>query len=345
MFLKKVKDNTLSYYIQDYLDRYIRRERGLSERTYEAYNTAFQQLIKFLYQRLRNRNAKVSMDNFTAENIFAFLDDLENKGISVSTRNQRLYAIKSFCRYVRIKSPNRLYNIDQILDIEKKKARLPVIQYLSAHQLEMLLEMPNRSNKQGFHDLVLISVLADTGARVSELVSMLVCDVRLDKPAQIKVHGKGGKDRYVNISENTVKMLKILFKEENLRSPVNLNRNLFLNRCHEPLTRAGVAYILQKYTTKLHTKCPASFPKKLTPHCLRHTKAMLMLEAGQNLIYIRDTLGHSSIKTTEIYARVNSKQKQNALDAVNSKIKSTDITTVDYKNDKTARDWLINYCS
>ena len=99
--MKKVKDNTLSYYIQDYLDRYIRRERGLSERTYEAYNTAFQQLIEFLYQRLRNRNAKVSMDNFTAENILAFLDNLENEGISVSTRNQRLYAIKSFCRYVR----------------------------------------------------------------------------------------------------------------------------------------------------------------------------------------------------------------------------------------------------
>ena len=187
--------------------------------------------------------------------------------------------------------------------------------------------------------------MSDTGARVSEIINIKISDLTLTQPATILVHGKGNKDRYVTISQKTCDLLNLYLDKENLRSVVCAERNLFLNRSGQPFTRAGIAYILQKYTSQLHSEDPLSFPEKLTPHCLRHTKAMLMLDAGQNLVYIRDTLGHEHIKTTEIYARINSKQKQAALDAVNSKIRVPDTSNMDYKHDPTRRAWLRDYCS
>ena len=129
-----------------------------------------------------------------------------------------------------------------------------------------------------------------------------------------------------------------------MNSPVKSGDYLFVNRSGQQFTRAGIAYIVQKYTTLVHNENPMLFPAKLTPHCLRHTKAMLMLSAGQNLIYIRDVLGHSSIKTTEIYARISSKQQKEAIEAAQSQIKSPDTTNIDYRNDKDTLSWLNDYC-
>ena len=338
-------DETFSYYVQSFLDNYICGERGLSENTFISYEHTFAQLTEYLYSQLNNRKKKVTMADFNVENIIGFLDHLEQSGMSISTRNQRLATIKSFCKYVRFKSPRHLNNIEQILNISRKKEATPAIQYLSHKQLDMLLNKPDNSNYYGFKDLLLLTVMADTGARVSEVINIKISDIRLEKPGTILVHGKGNKDRYVNISSKTIDLLKLYLDKENLRSVVYADRNLFLNRSGKTFTRAGIAYILQKYTSQLHDEEPLSFPEKLTPHCLRHTKAMLMLEAGQNLVYIRDTLGHEHIKTTEIYARINSKQRQEAMDAVNSKINVPDTTNIDYKHDPDTRKWLQEYCS
>ena len=338
-------DETFSYYAESFLDHYVGGERGLSENTSISYDYTLGQLTEYMFEQLNNRNKKVTMADFTADNVVGFLDSLEEEGLSISTRNQRLAVIKSFCKYIRFKSPRHLHAIDQILDIPRKKGNVPAIQYLSANQLERLLGKPNSKNSYGFKDLLLLTVMSDTGARVSEILNIKISDIRLDKPATIQVHGKGNKDRYVTLSSKTVGLLNLYFDKEGLRSPIFSERNLFLNRSGKPLTRAGIAYVLQKYTTMLHDEDPSSFPEKLTPHCLRHTKAMLMLEAGQNLIYIRDTLGHEHIKTTEIYARIHNKQRQDAMDAVNAKVKAPDASNIDYKNDKAVRSWLHDYCS
>ena len=338
-------DESFSYYTESFLDHYIGGERGLSENTNISYDRALGQMAEFMFKQLKNRNKKVTMADFTAENVMKFLDHLESEGLSISTRNHRLAVIKSFCKYIRYKSPRHLHAIDQILAIPRKKGNEPVIQYLSCAQLERLLNKPDSNNYYGFKDLLLLTVMADTGARVSEIINIKISDIRLDTPGNILLHGKGNKDRYATISTNTALLLKLYFDKENLRSPVYAERNLFLNRSGKPFTRAGIAYILQKYVTMLHNENPASFPAKITPHCLRHTKAMLMLEAGQNLVYIRDTLGHEHVKTTEIYARISSKQKQNALDAVNAKIQVPDTNNIDYKNDSSIRSWLHDYCS
>lgn len=338
-------DETFSYYTSTFLDHYIGGERGLSHNTIISYERALGQMAEYLFIQLNNRNKKVTMADFTAENVVKFLDYLEKEGLSVSTRNQRLAVIKSFCKYIRFKSPRHLHSIEQILSIPSKKGKEPVVQYLTLGQLEKLLNKPNSNNYYGFKDLLLLTVMADTGARVSEIINIKISDIRLENPGSILLHGKGNKDRYASLSTKTIQLLNLYFDKENLRSPIYAERNLFLNRSSKPFTRAGIAYILQKYVTMLHNEDPTSFPERITPHCLRHTKAMLMLETGQNLVYIRDTLGHEHIKTTEIYARINSKQKQAALDAVNDKIKVPDASNIDYKNDRSLRSWLHDYCS
>lgn len=339
-----MKDKTLQYYVSRFLTVYLGGERGLSENTFVSYNYTFQLLIPFLHDKVKKAINKMSMEEFTSDNIKAFLTALEEKGCSISTRNQRLAAIKSFCRYVQLDSPQNLYNMQQILAIPSKKSEQPVIQYLTAEQLGLLLAKPNSSDKYGFKDLLILTLLSDTGARVSELINIRVSDVRLSAPAQILVHGKGNKNRYVPISSNTSKLLKLYFDNEGLWDPSQIGRFLFLNRSGRMFTRAGITYILQKYTSMLHEENPTNFPAKLTPHCLRHTKAMLMLQAGQNLIYIRDQLGHEHIKTTEVYARIDSKQRQDALKAASEQIKVPSQVSIEYKNNPSLLDWLNKYC-
>lgn len=339
-----MRDKNLQYYISNFLTSYLGGERGLSENTYISYEYTFKLLTPFLCDKLKKPINKISMTNFSVDNIKAFLAELEEKGCSASTRNQRLAAVKSFCRYVQMNSPQDLYNMQQILAIPSKKKETPIIQYLSAEQLKMLLSKPDSSTKYGFKDLLIITVLSDTGMRVSELINIRASDIRLHAPAQVLVHGKGNKTRYVPISEKTVKLLEVYFNNEELRNPVNSQRYLFLNRSGNRFTRAGITYIIQKYTTVLHSESPAEFPKKLTPHYLRHTKAMLMLQAGQNLIYIRDQLGHEHIKTTEIYARIDSKQRREALEEASNQVVLPDSTLIGYKNNVALLEWLTKYC-
>lgn len=340
----KNKEKNLQYYISYFLTVYLGGERGLSQNTFNSYNYTFKLLIPYLCAAVKKPVNKINTDEFTAETIKAFLANLEEKGCCVSTRNQRLAAIKSFCRYVQSDSPQYLYNMQQILSIPAKKNKKPSIEYLSKQQLERLLSKPDSSNKYGFKDLLILTILADTGARVSEFINIRVKDVRFDAPANIKVLGKGNKYRYIPIAHKTVKLLQIYFEKEKLKNPVYENRYLFVNRSGNRFTRAGIAYILQKYTALLHKEAPMDFPEKLTPHCLRHTKAMLLLETGQNLIYIRDLLGHEHMKTTEIYARIDSKQIRTALESIQTRIPVPESETISYKDNPELLSWLNQYC-
>ena len=339
-----MKDKNLQYYISYFLSTYISGERGLSYNTFLSYNYTFRQLAASFYETLKTPINKVAIDEFTPENIKDFLKSLEEHGCSAATRNQRLAAIKSFCKYVQMDSPKYLYNMQQILSIPSKREGTPVIQYLSAKQLEILLNRPDTSNRHGFKDLLLLTVLSDTGARVSEVINLKISDIRLDALPMILIHGKGNKNRWVPISDKTASLIRLYFDKENLTSPVYTERNLFLNRSGRPFTRAGIAYIIQKYVGAIHNEIPDEFPEKLTPHCLRHTRAMILLQAGQNLIYIRDLLGHEHIKTTEIYARINSKQIQDAINAMQEQISVPDHSIISYQDNPGLLGWLKEYC-
>lgn len=339
-----MKNKNLQYYVSSFLTTYLGGERGLSGNTSISYSKAFQLLIPYLCDKTGKPINKITMEDFNSHNIKCFLESLEVAGNSVSTRNQRLAAIKSFCRFVLQDDPQYMYSLQQILNLKAKKHESSELVYLSSVQLGWLLQKPDYTNRYGFKDLVMLTVLSDTGVRVSEFINIRVSDVRLEPPAQVLVHGKGGKTRWVPLSSRTTDLLKIFMEKEDLFNVVHQRQYLFLNRSGNQFTRAGVTYILQKYVTLVHEEHPLNFPEKLSPHCLRHTKAMMLLEMNQNLIYIRDILGHEHMKTTEIYARTDGTQIRKAVETASANVPTVDPTRIDYKGNKELLEWLVNYC-
>lgn len=193
--------------------------------------------------------------------------------------------------------------------------------YLSLEGLELLLSIPDTSSRQGRRDLVLLSLLYDTGARVQEIVDLCRVDVRIQFPATVRLSGKGGKVRIVPLSTDMSKLLQSYMEEQAKCGRAKENCPLFANRSGKKMTRAGVTYILRKHMDDARDRCPGILPERFSPHCLRHSKAMHLLQAGVNLVYIRDLLGHTDLRTTEIYARAETKAKREALEAA-SPIKS-----------------------
>lgn len=268
-----------------------------------------------------------------------FLQWLEDeRNCKAATRNQRLAAIHSFFSFLMVEEPQYIQQCQQVLSIPMKKADKPPLMYLPLDSIKGLLEQPDRTTTQCKRDAVLLSLLYDTGARVQELVDLRVCDVALNDTVTIILTGKGGKSRIVPVMKPTGELLKQYIEGAGLSSPVYSRNPLFTNRGNKPLTRAGVTYILKKYAGQAQAAGVKDISDEITPHWLRHSKAMHLLQSGANLVYIRDLLGHSDISTTEIYARADEKIKRKALmEAYNSPI-SDELPT--WKQDKDLLDWL-----
>jgi len=254
---------------------------------------------------------KIQLSSVKADLVCDFLDWLEDeRGCSISTRNQRLAAVHSFMRFVQSESPSLIQQCQKVLEIPFKKSPEPAMKYLTMDEMKVLLNQPDRSTSSGRRDLALLCLLYDTGARAQEIVDLSVRHARLNHPNSIQLMGKGRKTRLVPISANTAAILKNYLDEHRLTTPEKLDHPLFFNRQRQRMTRAGVTYVLQKYAQMVN-----SIPD-ISPHAIRHSKAMHLLQAGINIVYIRDFLGHSDLKTTEIYARADPKARQEALASV-----------------------------
>jgi site-specific recombinase XerD len=196
-----------------------------------------------------------------------------------------------------------------------KKAEHKAMNYLTIEAVTLLLQQPDTANTSGRRDLALISLMYDIGARVQEIIDLTPSCVRVDKPSTIKVIGKGNKARIIPMLDGQVKLLKEYMMENKLTDPRANLYPLFFNSKHEKLTRAGINYILLKYVGMAAKKNPTLFPTRISCHSLRHSKAMHLLQAGVNLVYIRDILGHVSVTTTEVYARADSRKKREAIES------------------------------
>jgi site-specific recombinase XerD len=203
--------------------------------------------------------------------------------------------------------------------------------------MKLLLEQPDKNKPKGRRDLTLISVLYDSGARVQELIDMRVCDVTLQAPAVITLTGKGSKTRRVPLMKNTASLLQNYLLENKLDKPWRNESPLFTNNQHHKLTRKGVTYIIAKYVESAR-KLSTLLPLKVNNHMLRHSKAMHLLQAGVNLIYIRDFLGHVDLKTTEIYARADTEMKRKAIENVYPDLIDSDLP--DWSKDQALLSWL-----
>jgi integrase/recombinase XerD len=207
-----------------------------------------------------------------------------------------------------------LYECQKILNIPmKRKASVPM-NYLSVDAMKVLLQQPDICTVKGRRDLALLSLMYDTGGRVQEVIDLKPSCLRLDKLSTIRISGKGNKTRIVPMLDEQVKLLKSYLEEHQLDKAYNNEHPLFFNSRREKLTRAGVNHILLKYADMAKKNSDVHLPDKISCHVLRHSKAMHLLQAGVNLVYIRDILGHVSVQTTEIYARADSRAKREAIE-------------------------------
>lgn len=327
----------LFYYISDFFTNYLEKEAGLSINTIRSYRDTFVLLINFMETKQCTSTKRLDIDNLSQECILSFLEWLETeRNCGISTRNQRLAAIKAFCRYLIRKDPVYGSFCQAILNIRVKKAAQAQIAYLTTDAIALLVKQPNIKSRHGARDTAMLSLLYETGCRVQELINLRIGDVVFKIPATVTLHGKGRKVRVVPISQSVASIVKAYLKNERSEDP---DQALFVNRNCEPLSRSGVSYILDKYAQTASRERPEFYPPKLHPHLLRHSKAMHLLECGVNLIYIRDFLGHSSVTTTEIYAKCNPELKRKYIELASTAI-DCEVDRYDESEKDTLLTWL-----
>lgn len=287
----------------------------MSYNTISSYKITFILFITFMEDRIKIKIEKLMLKDITKDYVAAFLDWLQSeRHSSDATRNVRLAALHSFFRYLQYEIPEYLNEWQRILSIKVKRAQKGTINYLTVDEIKLLLQQPDTSTRKGLRDLAMLCLLYDSAARVQEVIDLTPSMVRLNRPYTLKLIGKGNKARIVPLIEQEVVHLKCYMQNNKLlENNMNLHP-LFFNSRKEKLTRAGVHHILQSYAKMARDKNPKLIADKISCHSLRHSKAMHLLQAGVNLVYIRDILGHESVITTEIYARVDSKQKREAVE-------------------------------
>mgnify|MGYP000944742815 FL=1 len=332
--MNKITD--LAKYLTSFFTEYLSGIRNLSKNTIRAYRDTFRLLLVFYHEVYAIPPEKLVIKKMDDKTIIQYLDWLQKeRKCTNSTRNQRLAAIHTFFRYLQLQNPEKLLLCQKILLIPFKKVQKTIIQHLTTEQTKRLLEQPDVWKRGGRRDMVLLSVLYDSGARVQEICDLRVRDVRLESPALITLTGKGCKSRQVPLLGNTVNLLQNYMEEHGLHRNGKQNMPLFYNQRYAALTRGGITHILQKYADKI--KCP-DIQSKITPHILRHSKAVHLLQAGISIILIRDILGHVSVQTTEMYARVDMETKRKALENAYSNM--TPGNMPDWNQDENLLDFL-----
>ena len=307
--------------LRRFLTSYLAGIRGCSPATIASYRDTFRLLITWFRDERSVPPARLILDHLDAGTITAFLGWLqEERHNSVATRNQRLAAISSFATWMQTEDPARMPRWQDILAIPAKKQDRPAVRHLTVDQARLLLSAPDRSTRQGRRDATLLATLYDTGARVSEIAGLTVRDVRLQPPAMASLTGKGRKTRHVPLDGATVTLLAAYLQEHRLDQPGCDDHPVFFNQHRARLSRGGIAWVIRKYQDR--TGAPLLADAVISPHVLRHSKAMHLYEAGVPLPYIRDILGHVELATTDIYARASTEAKRKALEAA-----YTDIVT------------------
>ena len=305
-----MKNKNLNYYITKYFSDYLPLVLGVSKNTISSYRDTFVLLLKFIQIKNEVNINNISLSYLTNEIIEEFLIYLETEhNNSISTRNQRLAVIRSFCKYLKNRELSCFENCSNILSIPIKKAPKTSLSYFSVDEIEILVNMPNSKTKNGFRNYVLLLFMYETAARAQEIADLTLKQIHFKDYSYVILKGKGNKERNIPITEDLkevlIKYIKIFHIEDQ-------DDYIFKNKNNNKITTKGIEYILKKYIEEARIKYPNKFKDNFSNHSMRHSRAMHLLEAGVNLIYIRDILGHKSVITTEIYAKTNPliKEKQ-----------------------------------
>jgi integrase/recombinase XerD len=340
--VSKMPNPDFAKHLSKFLAVYLPGIKNVSRNTILSYRDSFKLLLIF-FEECRNRKPeKLSIAMLTETVILEFLDWLElRRGCCPRTRNQRLAAICSFMRYVQKEYPGNLQEIQKILAIPQKKSICKVIRFLSPDEISAILSAPDLSKKSGRRDAALLSLMYDSGARVQEIADLTVANVRTKPPAVVTLQGKGNKERCVPIMEKTARLLESYLSEFMKQALLQRGDSyLFLNHQKKQLGRKGIDWILKKYVKKSRESGAVLPDMPITCHVFRHSKAAHMLQAGIPLVYIRDFLGHSSVTTTEIYARLNDEIKRKAIESAYPELQTPEYPS--WLEDADLMTWLEN---
>jgi site-specific recombinase XerD len=296
--------------LQEFFQRRLLAERGASGHTIASYRDTFELLLRYAERRTRRAASALTLDDLDAPLVLAFLDHLETeRGNSARTRNLRLTAIRSFMHHASLRDPAALPVAQRVLAISPKRFDRPALDFLTREEVEALLDAPDRATWSGQRDAVLLAVLYNSGARVSELVRLRVADLLLDRASALHLRGKGRKERVVPLWKRTAKQLRVWLR----RIDRNPDAPVFPNRAGKPLTRSGVEQRLRVAVAKASARCPSLAARRISPHTLRHTTAMHLLQSGVDITVIALWLGHEDTATTHLYVEADLAMKEAAL--------------------------------
>ena len=296
--------------LRRYFYEYLVSQRDLSPQTIGSYRDTFRLLLAFVERRYRIKPDVVCVDDLDAPRVLAFLDDLERRRNNTArTRNARRAAIRSFLRYAAGVNPILLPVAQRVLAIPAKRFERATVGYLTQEQIQAIIDSPNTATFSAQRDRILLVLLYNTGARVSELAGLRIQDVSLETRMSVRIHGKGRKNRSVPLWRQTAKLLRIWLRQLNgtPESP------LLPNARGNPMTRSGIAHRLQVAVKQAAATHPSLRSMRISPHLIRHTTAMHLLQSGVDLSVIAMWLGHETTQTTHQYLDADLELKKRAL--------------------------------
>src|SRR5438105_4734890 len=334
--MKTELPNLLGAVIRDYFTDHLPRLRGTSPHTIHSYRDSIVLLLRFLSRQRKKPVTALDLTDLDPPGILAFLSHLEQERKNgVSTRNVRLSAIHAFFHFVASRNPEHLDLVQRVLCIPFKRARQRAIDYLEYEEIDAILKTINRTTPQGSRDYALLATMFNTGGRVQEIADLRACDLQLTKPFQVRLFGKGRKERYCPLWPQAAAVLRAFSKERDL--DLRSEARVFLNHRGGPLTRFGIRYILARRLHDAVHDLPNLRKKRLHPHCVRHSTAVALLKSGVDLSTISQYLGHSSPTTTNRYAKVDLEMKRRAISRVKPVARHSHTP---WSRDPTILDWL-----
>lgn len=332
---KNFMKDELGYYITKFFSDYLPMVKGVTKNTISSYRDTIVSLLEYMEKTKKLNINNLSTTDIDEKMIEEYLQYLETvRGNSISTRNQRLAGIHSFYHYLQKRELSCFDLCSRILSIPNKKAHTKTLSYFSTNEIKILINMPDTKKIYGFRDYTLLLLLYETAARAQEISNLQGKQMFIENDSpHVVLIGKGNKERRVPLSLE----LSVVIKKYMKTFKIENDGYVFKNKWDLRLTTKGIEYILRKYIQMAKVTNPEMFEDSYSNHSMRHSRAMHLLEAGVNLIYIRDILGHTSIVTTEIYAKTNTKVKE---DQIKKYSESLNINS--RYNDSTKKD-LLNY--
>jgi site-specific recombinase XerD len=328
----------LSKFIRSFFQDYLICQRNMSSDTVQSYRDATKLFIIFAADQAKKSPTKLLVTDITQDGITDFLRHLENnRKNSIQTRNHRLVVLRRIFEYISLREPFLIDHCRKILSVPlKRNSTYPEICYLEKQELAALFDVIDTRTVIGRRDYALLLFMYNTGARVTEASSSVVAWLSLQPPYKVEILGKGRKWRTCPLWKSTVTALRTVLSER--RNAIKPEVHLFTNRFGKPLSRFGIRNVIEKYKNKAVLQMPSLRTKTITPHTLRHTTAMHLLQSGVEINVIRSWLGHVKLETTHRYAEIDLAMKTKALEAC--ELTDRSISSGRWRSDPDILKWL-----